>query len=99
MVGIEMLVKIYPEKRVEFLQAFDMLTELDQLGDRRIDLELFEQIKEPNTFLWFEHWDNDESLTRYYQENKFKAVMGAIDIMGVLIKKRTFFIKEENTND
>ena len=99
MVGIEILVSIRPEKRVEFLQSFEMLTQLDQLEGRRIDFELFEQIKEPNTFLWLEHWDNNESLANYYQENKFKAMMGAIDIMGHIVQKRTFSIKEEKTND
>jgi quinol monooxygenase YgiN len=95
MVGIEILVRINPEKRVEFLQAFDMLKHLDQLGDNRIDLELFEQIWEPNTFLWLEHWDNNESLTTYYQDNKYKAMMGAIDIMGQMKNKRIFTVKEE----
>ena len=98
MVGLEILVKIYPEKRVEFLQAFDMLKQLDQLGDRRIDLDLFELVKEPNTFLWLEHWDNTESLSTYYQDNKYKAMMGAIDIMGQMVNKRTFSVREEGTN-
>ena len=99
MVGIELLIKISPDKRVEFLQAFDMLKQLDQLGDNRVDLELFEQIKEPNTFLWLEHWDNTESLKHYYQDNKYRAMMGAIDIMGQLVQRRTFSIKEERTNE
>jgi len=99
MVGIEILVKINPEKRIEFLQAFNMLRQLDQLDDNRIDLDLFELVKEPNTFLWLEHWDNTESLSTYYQNNKYKAMMGAIDIMGQIVNKRTFSIKEERTND
>jgi len=98
MVGIEILVKINPEKRVEFLQAFDMLEQLDHLGERRLDLELFEQIKEPNTFLWLEHWDNKESLSSYYENNKYRAMMGAIDIMGQIVNKRTFSVREEGTN-
>lgn len=99
MVGIEILVKINPEKRVEFLQAFNMLEQLDQLGEKRLDLELFEQIKEPNTFLWLEHWDNKESLAIYYQDNKYKAMLGAIDIMGQMVNKRTFSVREEGAND
>ena len=87
MVGIEILVKINPEKRVEFLQAFNILKQLDQLGNNRINLDLFELVKEPNTFLWLEHWDNKESLTIYYQDNKYKAMLGAIDIMGQMLAK------------
>ena len=95
MIGLEILVKIQPEKRAEFLQVFDMLKTIDHLEERRVTLELFEQIKEPNTFLWLEHWNNGESLAGYYEENKFRALMGAIDVLGQLIQKREFFIKEE----
>ena len=99
MVGIEILIRIKPDKRVEFLQAFDILKQLDQLGDSRVDLGLFEQVKKPNTFLWVEHWDTDESLAKYYHHNKYKAMMGAIDIMGQLVQRRIFSIKEEKTNE
>ncbi len=52
MVGLEILFKIYPEKRAEFLLAFDMMKAAEHLEAKRIDIQLFEQIKEPNTFLW-----------------------------------------------
>ncbi len=94
MVGLKILIRILPDKRVEFLQAFDMLTKLEPPGSKRIDLDLFEKTKEPNTFLWLEHWDSDESLTEYSLDNKFKAMMGAIDVMGQLLSKRTFSIRE-----
>jgi quinol monooxygenase YgiN len=98
MIVLEILVKIYPEKRTEFLQAFDMLTTVDQQVNSRLDLELFERVNEANTFLWLEHWDNNESLTHYYNENNFRAMMGAIDILGQLVHKRTFLIEEEKQN-
>ena len=98
MVGIEILVKIYPEKRVEFLQAFNMLREVDQTGNNRINLDLFELVKEPNTFLWLEHWDNEESLAIYYQDNKYKAMLGAIDFMGQMVNTHTFTVREEREN-
>jgi len=95
MVGLEILVRIDPEKRVEFIQAFDLMTKLDELNDSRIELALFEQIHEQNSFLWIEHWETFESLTHYYQENKFKSLLGAVEILGELIYKRSFSIKEE----
>jgi len=95
MVGLEILVRIHPEKRVEFIQAFDLMTQLDTHNNSRIELALFEQLQEQNTFLWIEHWDTLKSLTNYYQENKFKSLMGAIEILGKLIYKRSFSIEEE----
>jgi quinol monooxygenase YgiN len=95
MVGLETLVSIHPEKRVEFIQAFDLMTKLDKLNDSRIDLVLFEQIQKQNTFLWLEHWEDIESLTHYYQENKFKSIMGAVEILGQLLYQRSFSIEEK----
>ncbi len=99
MVGLEILFKIYPEKRAEFLLAFDMMKTVEGLEENRIDLELFELVREANTFLWLEHWDNADSLTHYCNENKYRALMGAIDILGNLIHKRTLSIAEETANE
>jgi quinol monooxygenase YgiN len=96
MVGFEILVKIEPEKRAEFLQAFEMFKQTDQQNDNRIDFELFEQVQGPKTFLWVEHWDNGESLSSYYGSHKFISMMGAIEVLGQLIHKRSFKISEEN---
>lgn len=93
MIGLEILVKIHPEKRTEFLQAFDMLKTVGQQDGRRLELELFERVNKPNTFLWLEHWENDEALTRYYEKTRYRAMLGAIDILGQLVHRRTFSIK------
>lgn len=98
MVGFEILVKINPEKRVEFLQAFEMVKHIDQQKDSRIELELFEEVQRANTFLWVEHWDNNESLSQYYRNNKFISMMGAIEVLGQLIHKRAFSIIEKMEN-
>ena len=95
MVGLKLLIRIRPDKRVEFLQAFSMLTKLGQTDDKRIDLEFFEMVTEANTFLWLEHWADDESLANYYLSNMFRALMGAIDVMGEIVRRETFFIKDE----
>lgn len=99
MVGLEILFKIYPEKRAEFLLAFDMMKATERQEKRRTDLELFEMVTEPNTFFWLEHWDDYKSLTSYCNGNKFRALMGAIDILGNFIHKRTHSIKEDAINE
>ena len=98
MVVLEILVKVDPVKRVEFLQAFEMVKHIDQLDESRIDLKLFEEVQEQNTFLWFEHWDNNESLSSYYRNNKFIAMLGAVEVLGQLIHKRSFSAMEEKEN-
>ena len=96
MVGMEILVRVQPSKRVEFLQAFEMLSPLGELECKRVERGLYEQIEEGNTFLWLEHWESFESLTLYFRESRFKAMMGAIGVMGELLNERTFSVNEEN---
>ena len=93
MTGFEILIRIHPEKRAEFLLAYEMLKSNDQQDKDRLELELFEQVIEPNTFLWFERWTSDESLSRYTADNRYRAMMGAIDALGQLLYKREVSIQ------
>jgi len=90
MIGLELLIKVRTEKRTEFLQLFDMVKTAGSPFEGRLDLELFESINERNTFLWREHWEKDQFLNIYYKDNKFLAVIGAINILGKLVHKKTF---------
>lgn len=94
MVELKILVRIHPEKRTEFLLAFDMLKTVNQQDDSRLGLELFEQVNEPNTFLWIEQWASKDSLDGYFEDNSYRVMMGAIDILGQLVHKRTLLIQQ-----
>jgi quinol monooxygenase YgiN len=95
MVGIEILIKVAPEKRVEFLQAFELLSRNDLQERHRITLELFENIHEPNTFLWLEHWEKREAMHNNFQEKRCRSMLGAVEVLGQLVHKRSFFIEED----
>ena len=76
MIGFEILVRIHPEKRTEFLQAFDMLKTVDQQAGSRLELELFERINKP-TFIYF-FSDYDE-----YGVNLSESVRKGLKRMGL----------------
>jgi quinol monooxygenase YgiN len=95
MVGLEIQVKIQPEKRYEFLQAFETLTQTNRKTRDCIGQTLFEKSNETNSFLWAEDWKNSESLESYRQTEKFRSLLGAIDVLGSLVKIRTFTFIEE----
>jgi len=95
MVGLEILVKIQPEKRFEFIQTFEILTQANHKVRDCIKQTLFEKSNEPNSFLWMEDWKNSESLESYRQTEKFRSLLGAIDVLGSLVKIRTFTFIEE----
>jgi len=95
MVGLEILVKIQPEKRFEFIQAFELLTQPNHKARDCIEQTLFEKSNESNSFLWIEEWKNNESLESYRQTDKFRSLLGAMEVLGSLIKIRTFTLTEE----
>lgn len=95
MISIELLITIQADKRTEFLQAFDMIKSGKLKVGGRLDLELFERVNEANTFLWREHWDTPDSLEEYFQGNQFRAMMGAINILGKLVHKKLFSYEGE----
>jgi len=98
MIGLELTVKIYSQKRMEFLQAFEMFQSNDGLYPERTGLRLFEKVNEINTFLWQEEWKSSDALTLYCQENRFRAMIGAINILGELIHHNQVIFEEELTN-
>jgi quinol monooxygenase YgiN len=99
MIGVEILIKIKPGKRTEFLQVFDMVKTVNNPGDKRLYLDLFERVNDQNTFLWRENWQDTESLALYYADTQFKAMMGAIDILGTLVHKKTFLVEEDKRDE
>jgi quinol monooxygenase YgiN len=99
MVGFEIQVEVAPKKRGEFLQAFKLLTNVDQQEVQRVALNLYENVHESNTFLWLEYWDNAKGLENYCNDDRCLAMMGAIEILGQLVHRRTFSVKDDTENE
>lgn len=95
MVGLEISVKIQPEKRVEFLQAVELLTQPNPNTRGCTEQTLFEKTGEPNMFLWREDWENNKSLDAHRQTQQFRSLLGAVEVLGTLIRIRKFTITKE----
>ena len=94
-VGIEVLSKIPPENRREFIQSFKVLPQFEGCRDNCIFHKLFEDVGEMNHFLWVEHWVDQKALERYLQSDRFKTILGAVEALGELIRFNK--IKVNNT--
>jgi quinol monooxygenase YgiN len=95
MVGLEILIKIQPEKRFEFLQTFELLIQQKNKHQDCIEQTLFEKAGEPNVFVWQEDWKDETSLKAYRQTERFRSLLGAIEVLGSLIKIRKISLTEE----
>ena len=96
-VGIEVLSKIPPENRREFIQSFKVLPQYNGCQDNCVFHMLFEDVGEMNRFLWVEHWVDKKTLDNYLQSDRFKTIIGAIEALGELIHfKKIKVNKTEN---
>lgn len=84
MVGLEILVSIQSGQRQEFLQTIDLFRCQQDKKDARIDGSIFETVGTPNQFLWVEKWTDWRSLDNYMKTSRFKALLGAVQVLGEL---------------
>jgi quinol monooxygenase YgiN len=84
MVGFQILVKVSPDKRQEFLHTFNLLTRADHRSRHCIGQCLFEDVGETNCFLWSEVWNDSKTMETHLNTDRFRSLLGAIDVLGTL---------------
>ncbi len=84
MVGLEAQVRVLAENRHEFLQTYELLSRQASPNTACISQTLFEKVGKPNQFLWVEHWVDLKSLEDHLQSEKYRMLLGAIEVLGVL---------------
>jgi quinol monooxygenase YgiN len=50
----------------------------------RTEQQLFEEVGKPDHFLWREQWNDTKSLESYFHSNNFRALLGAVLVLGKL---------------
>ena len=84
MVGLGILVTIKSEQRHEFLQTIDLFCSQRDENQSRIGCSIFETVGNPNQFLWVEKWTDRVLLDEYMKTDRFKALLGAVQVLGEL---------------
>ena len=84
MVGLEILVSIQSGQRQEFLQTIEMFRSQPAKGMERIGCSIFERVDMPNQFFWVEKWTDQGALDEYTKTDRFRALLGAIQVLGEL---------------
>ena len=88
MIGLEILMHIPPKHRHELLQAFEIFSNKQKNGHECtggcIDRNIFESMGTANRFLWMEKWTDLDSLEVYMKTDRFRALLGAIQVLGKL---------------
>ena len=84
MVGLLIMVTIPSGNRQEFLQAIDMLCSQQVTHSDRADDYVFEAVDTPNRFFFLKQWTDQKLLDNFLETDRFKALMGAIQVLGKL---------------
>lgn len=95
MVGLLASVRIHPRNRVEFIQMTEWLTEQGKGNNACIEKCLFEEVGEPNRFLWLECWTDSKSVNEYVKSNSFISFLGAMDVLGEMESIRQMSFEPE----
>jgi len=97
MVGLEILISIQSGQRHEFLQTIEMFRSQQEKDKACIGCNIFETVDTPNQFLWLEKWTEHRPLDDYVKTDRFKALLGAIQVLGELNSLHVVELK--NLND
>lgn len=82
MFKMEILVKILPHKRVEFIQAVKDICHSHKQPITDISLEVFQHLNDENLFYCLGEWDSREAMENYRKNTQFEMLMGAIQVLG-----------------
>jgi len=88
MVGLELRIRINPDKRTEFLQMREMLQRKSR-PEGCVEQKIYEEVDGSNSFLWSERWREKSPLDEYMKSDDFRMLLGAVAVLGELEDQRT----------
>ena len=88
MIGFEILIQIEPEKRKEFLQAFNWFSRPEKKPKDCLGHRLFEDVIQTDHYIWIEGWTDLKTLGNYMKTERFQSFLGALEVLGSLEEMR-----------
>lgn len=83
MVGLQITAHVPAKHRQEFVQSVNFFARREQHRGC-IGRVLFEEIDKADRFIWVEHWADEKALKDYLITDRFRALMGAFEVLGEL---------------
>ena len=81
MVWIEIRIEVTPRKRAELLQALEDLAPIRLGPTACLSHEMYEDVDQPNRFLWVERWQDNAHVDRRMTSEPFMTLMGAVRVL------------------
>src|SRR4029077_4983178 len=90
MIGIVIRAEVEPNQRHELMQMFKETSRTDQLPVACLERRVYEEAYLPANLLLVEHWSDKEAMHSYVSSDQFRALLGAVKVLGKLVYVRIF---------
>jgi quinol monooxygenase YgiN len=90
MIGVVIRAEVEPNQRHELMQMFKEASRPDQLPAACLERRVYEEAHLPTNLLLVEHWSDKEAMNSYLSSDQFRALIGAVKVLGKLVDVRIF---------
>ena len=97
MILLKIETQIDSAKRLEFEQAIRFIISSKVEDNRKHHCRIYQDIEIPESFIYMEDWDNEESIRAYMKTDGFKSLIGSMKVLGE-IKSACLINSECNDN-
>ena len=84
MVILKLVAEITPHKKKEFLQAMQSLVVAAPAEEGCLERVVYQRIDDEYSFCCLETWKSQQSLEAHLSTDHFKALLGAMQVLGEL---------------
>ncbi len=89
MPAIVIKAQVDADRRYELFQVLKGATPAKQLPVGCLDRRVYEEVHDPLHLLMIEHWSDETAMNEYKSSTGFRALIGAIKVLGTLEKLLT----------
>ena len=80
--------RVESDQRHELMQMFKETSQPDQLPTACLEIRVYEEAISPNNLLLVEQWSDKAAMNSYLSSGQFRALIGAVKVLGKLVDVR-----------
>ena len=89
MIDVLIRARVESDQRHELMQMFKETSQPDQLPPACLEIRVYEETLSPNNLLLVEQWSDNAAMNSYLSSEQFRALIGAVKVLGKLVDVRT----------
>ena len=90
MIGVIIRAEVEPDQRRELIQMCKSWLASSQVPKACSERRVYEDVISPTCLLLVEEWSNQEAMRSYLSSEPFRALIGAIKVLGKFVDLRVF---------